>query len=153
MASATTIASEPGSADRAERYLRGLLHDGKRIMGFGHRVYHTHDPRAENLHQTLARLSEPAATGQQLELARVVERTALHLLAEHRPHASLHTNMEFYTALLLSQLGVPLELMTLVFAATRCAGWLAHAAEQRESGDIIRPRARYVGPAERTDSR
>ena len=80
--------------------------------------------------------------------ARAVERVALQVLAEHRPGARLHTNVEFYTALLLDAVGLQGEWFTPTFAVARVVGWLAHAIEQRDSNSLLRPRAVYRGPRE-----
>ena len=78
--------------------------------------------------------------------ARAVEQVALRVLAEHRPRARLHTNVEFYTALLLHAVGFGRDWFTPTFAVARVVGWLAHAIEQRDSNVLLRPRAMYRGP-------
>ena len=80
-----------------------------------------------------------------LELARKVEQAATELLAERYPGRKLCANVEFFTALLLEAVGVPRELFTVVFAASRVAGYCAHIAEQRRRGRIVRPASRYIG--------
>jgi citrate synthase len=132
---------EPG---RAEAWLAAQLQAGKRIMGMGHRVYRTRDPRAEVLEQALRRagLSTP-----RLALARAVETAAEGVLRSRHPDRPLRANVEFYTAVLLDAVGLPRQLFTPTFAVSRVAGWLAHAAEQRASGRLIRPASMYVGPA------
>jgi citrate synthase len=115
-------------------------------MGFGHRIYRVRDPRAEVLAQAAERLYAQAGDLKLYSLAKQVERTALALLAEAKPHRRLQTNVEFYTALLLHGLGLEPELFTPTFAIGRCAGWIAHCFEQQATGRIIRPQSRYVGP-------
>lgn len=133
-----------GEPHRAEAWIRAELAAGRRIMGMGHRVYRVRDPRAAALEDTLTRLG--GAGSGRLALARAVERTAERLLAEHRPDRRLRANVEFYTATLLEALSIPREAFTAIFAASRAAGWVAHATEQARSGILIRPRARYIGP-------
>ena len=138
-----------GRADRAEGILRQTLDRGERLMGFGHRVYRTRDPRANVLGAAAERLFEGAADRQLYELARAVEACALRLLRERKPDRVLQTNVEFYTALLLHGLDFPTALFTPVFAAGRVAGWTAHCLEQLASNRLFRPQSAYVGPRHR----
>lgn len=131
-----------GTAENAEAWLRDALGRGERLMGFGHRVYRTRDPRADVLKKTLKMLE---GRDNRLGLAESVERTALTLLSGRKDGRRLDVNVEFYTALLLEALGLPRSGFTPVFAVGRVAGWLAHASEQEASGRLIRPRSRYVG--------
>jgi citrate synthase len=133
-----------GGPEAAREWIEGELAAGRRLMGFGHRVYRARDPRAEVLREQAARLREAGAG--RLELAARVEREALAALARHKPNRPLQTNVEFYTAILLDALCIPRDAFTAVFAAGRVAGWLAHTAEQRKTGRLIRPTAEYVGP-------
>lgn len=130
-----------GSTTNAERWLRSALAVGQRLMGFGHRVYKTEDPRAEELRE-LARLADP----QEFVLARRVEELALALLEEQKPGRRLYTNVEFYSAVLLSSVGLPGDLFTPTFAVSRVAGWTAHTLEQIGNNRLIRPEADYTGP-------
>lgn len=116
---------------------------GRRLMGFGHRIYRTRDPRADVLKQGLSRLS--AETGR-LRLAETVEREALAALKRAKPDRVLETNVEFYTAVLLEAIGFDRGLFTPLFAVGRSAGWCAHMAEQQAKGRLIRPQSIYVGP-------
>jgi citrate synthase len=102
------------------------------------------DPRAAVFESALADLESPR-TAARLGLARAVEAAATELLAERHPERALRANVEFYTAVLLEAVGVPREAFTAVFACGRVAGWLAHVAEQRATGRLIRPESRYVG--------
>ncbi|HYP99031.1 MAG TPA: citrate synthase [Polyangiaceae bacterium] len=130
-------------------WLERELAAGRRIMGMGHRIYRVRDPRAFVFERALARLAdedrEGAAIAARLAHARRVERAAQALLSERHPDRPLCANVEFYTALLLEAVGIPRELFTTTFAIGRSAGWLAHIAEQRRTGRLIRPAARYVG--------
>jgi len=125
-------------------WLAGELAAGRRLMGFGHRIYRVRDPRADVLKGQVAKL-RGAGTGR-LAFAEEVEREAVAALARHRPDRRLDTNVELYTALLLEALGVPRDLFTTVFAIGRVAGWTAHVFEQERENKLIRPQSEYVGP-------
>ncbi|HKW39986.1 MAG TPA: citrate synthase/methylcitrate synthase [Gemmatimonadales bacterium] len=144
---ALDMVMEIGRADRAEAIIRQRLARGERLMGFGHRVYRVRDPRADVLAAAAERFYAAEGNRELYDLARAVEKTALRLLAEHKPDRRLATNVEFYTALLLHGLGLPNELFTPVFAVGRVAGWTAHCLEQLRDGRLIRPESAYVGPA------
>ena len=118
-------------------------------MGFGHRIYRVRDPRADVLASAAERLYATEGDGDLYELALEVEKTALGLLAEYKPGRNLQTNVEFYTALLLHGLGLPAQLFTPTFAASRVAGWTAHCFEQQALDRLIRPQSAYVGPGGR----
>jgi len=132
-----------GSADRAEAWLEAALDRGERLMGFGHRVYRVRDPRADVLKGALSLLK---GRDNRIELAETVERKALAVLARRKAKRRLDVNVEFYTALLLEALGIPRAGFTLLFAAGRAGGWIAHVREQEKTGRILRPQSRYVGP-------
>jgi len=129
----------------AREWLAALVRSGGRIMGFGHRIYRVRDPRADALKAALRKLAG-GRDSPRLAFAEEVERMALAVLAELKPHRTLQTNVEFYTALLLEEVGFPPEAFTGVFAAGRIGGWIAHAREQALTGRLIRPRSHYVGP-------
>jgi citrate synthase len=136
-----------GSAAGARTWLQAELAAGRRIMGMGHRIYRVRDPRAFVLERALAQLERAAAgPASRLALARTVEREAELLLAERHPDRPLRANVEFYTALLLEAVGLDRAGFSPTFAVGRVAGWLAHVAEQRRTGRLIRPGSRYVGP-------
>nr|HET6901801.1 citrate synthase [Ktedonobacteraceae bacterium] len=132
-----------GTVENAEPWLRNAIAKGERIMGFGHRVYKTVDPRAEELRE-LARLADPQA----FMLSRRVEELALALLEEEKPGRRLYTNVEFYSAALLASVGLPGDLFTPTFAVSRVSGWTAHILEQIGNNRLIRPEADYTGPTE-----
>ena len=129
--------------DRAEAWMEKALDGGARLMGFGHRIYRVRDPRADVLKKAVATLKGRA---NRIALAEAVEAAALKVLKARKGERRLDTNVEFYTALLLEALGIPREAFTLVFAAGRVAGWVAHVREQEAGARIIRPQSRYVGP-------
>ena len=131
-----------GTADRAEGWLNNAIGRGERIMGFGHRIYRTEDPRATLLRETARELG-----GGRVELALSVEATAKAVLRAHKPDRVLDVNVEYWAAIVLDAVGVPRELFTPTFAVSRAIGWMAHALEQTEGNRIIRPSSRYVGPA------
>jgi citrate synthase len=136
-----------GTRDNAERWVREELAAGRRIMGFGHRVYKVRDPRAEVLGSVAEELAGAALRDRKLfELARDVEKTALRVLDEVKPGRNLKTNVEFYTALVLQSIGLQPAVFSAIFACGRCAGWCAHVMEQHAEDHLIRPQSEYVGP-------
>jgi citrate synthase len=132
-----------GTPENAEAWLTRAVSGGERLMGFGHKLYRSRDPRAEVVKAAVAELSPD--TGR-LRFAEAVEQAALEVLRRHKPDRKLPTNLEFYTALLLEALGIPRAAFTGVFAIGRIAGWVAHATEQVRDGRLIRPLSEYVGP-------
>ena len=138
-----------GDVSRAEAYLRAKLERGERLMGFGHRVYKVRDPRADVLAAAARELFRGDADRRLYDLATGVEATALRLLEEHKPGRNLKTNVEFYTALVLHGVGLPVDLFTPTFAVGRAGGWTAHCFEQEREGRLIRPQSEYVGPTGR----
>ncbi len=131
----------------ARAWLEREVASGKRLMGFGHRVYRVRDPRADALKAAIRKLGRDAGNPGRLAFAEEVERTALAVLRAAKPGRVLETNVEFYTALLLEAVGFPPEAFTCVFAMGRVAGWVAHAREQQKTGRLLRPLSRYVGPS------
>ena len=132
---------EIGSAENAESWLRDAITTGKKLMGFGHRVYKTTDPRAEELRE-MSRVADP----QGFVMARHVEETALNLLEELKPGRRIYTNVEYYSATLMNSVGLSGDLFTPTFAVSRVAGWTAHILEQVSNNRLIRPEADYTGP-------
>jgi citrate synthase len=130
-----------GKIENADSWLRDAITHGGRVMGFGHRIYKTTDPRAEELRE-MARVADPTGFG----FARGVEELALALLAELKPGRRLYTNVEYYSATLMASVGLPSDLFTPTFAVSRCAGWTAHILEQLGYNRLIRPEADYTGP-------
>jgi citrate synthase len=135
------------SADRAEAWVRNELAAGRRIMGFGHRVYKVRDPRADVLSKVADGMSTAALENRKLfDLARSVEQTALKVLEEVKPGRNLRTNVEFFTALVLQGLGLEPRSFVATFACGRVAGWCAQVIEQHGEDHLIRPQSEYVGP-------
>jgi citrate synthase len=139
---ALAMVDEIGTIENAEPFIRGIFERGDRLMGFGHPVYTTMDPRSIMLGEIADSLGGP-----QVELARHVERTCLDLLEEYKPGRGLRTNVEFYAALVMRSAGIPDELFTPTFAVSRVIGWTANIREQVENDNrIFRPSAEYIGP-------
>jgi citrate synthase len=128
-----------------ERWVRETLAAGRRIMGFGHRVYRAEDPRSRILKRTAKELGSP-----QVEVAEELEQVALAALQERHPERVLATNVEYYSAIVLDVAEIPPPLAPAMFACSRVAGWSAHILEQKRTGKLFRPSARYIGPAERS---
>jgi citrate synthase len=131
----------------ATAYVKRLLDDGERLMGFGHRVYRAEDPRARVLRRTARELGAP-----RYEVAEALEKAALAELRERRPDRVLETNVEFWAAIVLDFAQVPPHMFTSMFTCARTAGWSAHILEQKRTGRLIRPSAIYAGPAVRKAS-
>lgn len=140
---------EIGEAPNAEPFMRAKLERGERLMGFGHRVYKVRDPRADVLSAAAEALVRADGDTDLYDLAREVERVALRLLDEYKPGRNLRTNVEFFTALVLHGLGIPLDLFTPTFAVSRVAGWTAHCLEQLGANRVIRPESEYTGETAR----
>ncbi|MDQ0774013.1 citrate synthase [Streptomyces aurantiacus] len=130
-----------GTRDRIDPWIRERVLAGDRIMGFGHPVYRTEDPRSRMLRGIAERFGGP-----QVDFATEVEQHVEAILAELKPGRELHTNVEFYAGVVMELCGLPREMFTPTFAAARVVGWSANILEQAEDPKIIRPVARYVGP-------
>jgi len=128
-----------GSVENAGPYILNALAHKERIMGFGHRVYRTEDPRAYHLRAMSEELGKRAGDSKWYEISSVVEETI-------KEQKDLYCNVDFYSASVYYTLGIPVDLDTLVFATSRIAGWTAHVLEQYAHNRLIRPRAEYVGP-------
>jgi len=127
--------------DDPRTYVKKLLDSGQRLMGFGHRVYRAEDPRARVLRRTAKELGS-----KRYEVAEALEEAALAELKERSPDRVLATNVEFWSAVVLDFAEVPPHMFTSMFTCARTAGWSAHIIEQKRTGRLIRPSARYVGP-------
>jgi citrate synthase len=131
----------------AASYVKELLDNGERLMGFGHRVYRAEDPRARVLRRTAKELDAP-----RYAVAEALEQAALAELRERRPDRVLETNVEFWAAIVLDFAEVPASMFTSMFTCARTGGWSAHILEQKRTGRLIRPSAIYTGPASRPAS-
>lgn len=130
-----------GTPDRIDPWVRRRVLAGERIMGFGHAIYRTEDPRSRMLREVAQGFGGP-----RVDFAVEVERHIEAILAELKPGRELHTNVEYYAGVVMELCGLPREMFTPTFAAARAVGWSANILEQAEDTKIIRPVARYVGP-------
>jgi len=138
---ALDMLDEIGTIDKADAWIRDAVERGDRLMGFGHRVYKTDDPRSVMLRSVAERLG-----GEKLEFAEQLEQMAVEILAELKPGRKLYTNVEFYAGIVMDACGVPREMFTPTFASSRVIGWCAHILEQAADNRLIRPSAHYAGP-------
>jgi len=129
----------PGGPDKAEDVVRARLARKEKIAGFGHRVYHTEDPRATHLRQMSKDLGQRAGQTAWFDMSQRIE-------ALVKAEKNLNPNVDFYSASTYYALGIPIDLFTPIFAVSRISGWTAHVLEQFANNRLIRPRADYVGP-------
>ena len=130
---------EIGKPERAEAYIQDLLVHKKKVMGFGHRIYKTKDPRAVAFHEIARKMCEKAGDLSWMEISDRVEK----VMWETK---QIPCNVDFFSASVLYLLGFPVDFFTTVFAASRVAGWTAHIIEQLSDNRLIRPAADYTGP-------
>ncbi len=133
---------EIGTADNIKPWVDNALNSGRKLMGFGHRVYRTTDPRAEILRE----MARQASTPEFFKLAKGTEDYAIRELNRRKPERRLYTNVEFYSAGVLHSVGLPRDLYPATFAVSRISGWTAQALEQLQNNRLIRPQSEYVGP-------
>jgi citrate synthase len=133
---------EIGTPDRAADYVRERLGGKKKVMGFGHRVYKTWDPRARILREMSRRLGEQVGDTHWFEISDQIQQAVMR-------EKGLYPNVDFYTASVYSALGIPPDLYTTLFATARMAGWTAHIREQYADNRLIRPDSEYIGPGVR----
>jgi citrate synthase len=129
----------------ARKVVSSILDRKERLMGFGHRVYRAEDPRARVLRRTCRELG-----ASRYEAAEALEQAALVELRERRSDRAIETNVEFWAAVILDFAEVPPHMMPAMFTCARTAGWSAHILEQKRTGRLVRPSARYIGPAPRS---
>lgn len=130
---------EIGDVSKAEEWIKDALTKKKKIMGFGHRVYRTKDPRAYILEALSEEVARRAGNTKWFEMTRVIEQTVLR-------EKGLYPNVDLYSGSAYFVMGIPIDLFTPIFAVSRIAGWTAHILEQLANNRIIRPRAEYTGP-------
>ncbi len=131
---------EIGEVSKVEAWLKEALASKKKISGFGHRVYHTEDPRATHLRTMSKELCESSGNGKWFEMSRLIEETM-------KREKNINANVDFYSATVYYTLGIAVDLFTPIFAVSRISGWTAHILEQLGNNRLIRPRAEYLGPA------
>ena len=127
------------SGENPVEHVKAMLAAKKKISGFGHRVYHTEDPRATHLRKMSEELGRSSGNPKWFEMSRAVE---LYVVKEKK----LNANVDFYSASTYTTLGIDIDLFTPIFAISRIAGWAAHVIEQLDDNRLIRPRADYIGP-------
>ena len=129
---------EIDDVDMVESYIEGMLDDGQRIMGFGHRVYKVEDPRARLLREWSEKLCRRADMSKLYEISHRIEKVVM-------DKKGIYPNVDFYSATVQHALGIPGHYFTAIFAAARTAGWLAHVLEQHADNRLIRPTSEYIG--------
>lgn len=142
---ALALLDEIGTPERIDETVRPMIVDGDKIMGFGHPVYKTDDPRSVMLRAVARRLASDEESAAFVGFAEQVEARVLGLLDELKPGRQLHTNVEFYAGVVMEMCGIPRSMFTPTFASSRVIGWCANVLEQAADNKIIRPSARYVG--------
>jgi citrate synthase len=128
-----------GGPERVDAFVRAELDAGKKLMGFGHRVYKTEDPRATHLRRLSRELGEERGDTTYFRMSSDMERVVLEV-------KGLYPNVDFFAASVYHSLGIPIDLFTPVFAVSRMAGWTAHVIEQHADNRLIRPDSEYIGP-------
>jgi citrate synthase len=129
-----------GDPSKVDSYVRDVFAQKKKIPGFGHRVYHTEDPRATHLRRMSKELGERAGQAKWYQMSERIE-------ALVKSEKKLNANVDFYSASTYHVIGMPIDLFTPFFAVSRMSGWTAHILEQYSNNRLIRPRAEYIGPA------
>ena len=130
---------EIGTVEQVEPWVKNAFANKKKIMGFGHRVYRTTDPRATHLSEMSRRLGERTGESKWYDMSKRMEEVV-------KREKGLNANVDFYSASTYYALGIPTDLFTPIFACSRISGWTAHVLEQYKNNRLIRPRAEYVGP-------
>jgi citrate synthase len=131
-----------GKQDRVKAYIDGMLASGERIMGFGHRMYKTEDPRSHHLRKYSEKLCRRAGLEHLFEISHRIEKLVL-------KRKGINPNVDFYSATVQEALGIPKEYFTCIFSIARTAGWIAHVMEQFRDNRLIRPTSKYVGGFDR----
>lgn len=129
---------EIGEADKAEEWIKNALAQKRKIMGFGHRVYHTEDPRATHLRKMSEEIGQRYNQTKWFEMSQIIEKVV-------KEQKGLNPNVDFYSASTYYVMGIDIEIFTPIFACSRISGWTAHVLEQYSNNRLIRPRADYVG--------
>lgn len=135
--------SDMGTVEKAKDYITARLAEKKRIMGFGHRVYKTEDPRATHLRRMSKEMGEKTGETKWYEISRTIEDLMM-------SEKGMYPNVDFYSASVYYTMGIPIDLYTPIFALSRVSGWVAHVLEQYSNNTLIRPIAEYIGPNDLT---
>jgi citrate synthase len=143
---ALALLDEIGTPDRIDEVVAPMIERGDKIMGFGHPVYRTEDPRSVMLRDVARGLAVDAPSRDLVAFAEATEAGVVRLLDERKPDRRLRTNVEFYAGVVMHLCGIPPEMFTPTFASSRVIGWCANVLEQSVDNKIIRPSARYIGP-------
>ncbi|MFN2530492.1 MAG: citrate/2-methylcitrate synthase [Pyrinomonadaceae bacterium] len=130
---------EIGDIENVEPFIKNALISKRKIMGFGHAVYRTEDPRATHLRQFSKQMGERAGSTKWYDISRKIEKVMMR-------EKGLYANVDFFSASTYYMMGIPLDLFTPIFAMSRITGWTAHILEQYADNKLIRPRAEYIGP-------
>ncbi len=133
---------EIGSLDRVEEYVMSRLATKQKVMGFGHRVYHTYDPRARLLSQYSQKLAQQTGNTKWYEMSKKIEQ----IMEREVAGKGIYPNVDFYSATVYYYMGLDQDLFTPIFAVSRISGWTAHVIEQLQNNRLFRPRAIYPGP-------
>ncbi len=131
-----------GEKDKAQAFIENAIANKEKIMGFGHRVYRTEDPRATHLRKLSEEAGKRAGETKWFEMSKVIEKFVFE-------SKGLYANVDFYSASMYYAIGLPTHLFTPIFACSRISGWTAHTLEQYSNNRLIRPRAEYTGPVDR----
>jgi citrate synthase len=138
---------EVDTAEKAEQFVLDTLASGGKIMGFGHRVYRTLDPRAPILKELAEQLSGKGGETRWLDISERIQKTMREEM--DKKGKKIYPNVDFFSASVYYTLGIPMDLFTNIFACARMAGWTAHVMEQHKDNRLIRPQSRYTGPGDR----
>jgi citrate synthase len=142
---ALKMLKEIGSVDNVEKYIEDKLSRKERIMGFGHRVYKAYDPRARIFKSYVEKISEMTGDKTLFEIAKKVEEVMIAKLGTK----GIFPNIDFYSGIVYSALGIPTDLFTPIFAIARVVGWTAHVLEYLQENRLVRPRQHYIGELDR----
>ncbi len=134
---------EIGAPDKVDEYMADAFATGKKIMGFGHRVYHTEDPRATHLREMSEATAKRQGDTKWFDMSKRIEELVIDEM--DRKGKKIRANVDFYSASTYHMLGIPIDLFTPIFAISRISGWTAHVMEQYNNNRLIRPRADYTG--------
>lgn len=129
---------EIGEVEKADAHLRGMLERKEKVMGFGHRVYKTEDPRATHLRRMSEGLANDTGETKWYEMSKILENIMVN-------EKGINPNVDFYSASSYYMMGIPIDLYTPIFAASRVSGWVAHFMEQQDDNRLIRPGSDYIG--------